>query len=36
MKPLTKKQTLQLCKEKKSLSSKLKQKYCKCLCCNEE
>ena len=36
MKPLTKKQTLQLCKESRFLPNKLRQKFCGCLCCETE
>ena len=36
MKQLTKKQTLQLCKESRFLPNKLRQKFCGCLCCETE
>jgi hypothetical protein len=36
MKKLTEKQTLKLCKNKKFLSNKLRQKFCGCLCCETE
>lgn len=35
MRPLTKKQTLELCKVKKANHNRTKQRLCKCLCCNQ-